>query len=171
MPSKKKAQAQPHRRSRPAKVEAPTGRGRPGASGPGTSLRPERIQSALRGSEPGGRSRPAGRRLSDAEIETELDELPGWRLAGDRRSIGCAFHFFAYPLAVVFLNLVTGLAELSAYYLEIVVRGPRVSLRLASPQRGGLTAEVFEFVCALDGAIELGRVAVMMVDIAMQACE
>ena len=167
MPSKKKAQAQPRRRSRPAKGDTTAKRGRAVVDPrQGTSLRPERIQSASRGSEPGGRSRPAGRRLSEAEIETELAELPRWRLAADRRSIGCAVRFPAYPLAVVFLNLVTGLAELSAYYPEIAVRGLRVSLRLALPQGGGLTAEVFEFARALDGAIELGRAAVTMVDAA-----
>ena len=72
---------------------------------------------------------------------------------------------------MVFLNLVTGLAELSAYYPEIAVRRPQVSLRLASPQRGGLTPEVFEFARALDGAIDLGRAAVAMVDTATQARE
>ena len=98
-----------------------------------------------------------------------MAELPGWRLAADRRSIGCALQFPAYPMAVVFLNLVTGLAELSAYYPEIAVRGPRVSLRLASPQRGGLTAEVFEFAGALVSAINLGRAAVTLVDSAKRA--
>ena len=139
MATKKKAQAQPHRR---------------------TTLRPERIQLTAGVSEPGGRSAPAWRRLSEAEIETEMTDLPGWRLAADRRSIGCALRFRAYPLAVVFLNLVTSLAEFSAYYPEIAVRGPRVSLRLASSQRGrGLTTEVFSFAHALDGAAELGRAA------------
>ena len=72
---------------------------------------------------------------------------------------------------MVFLNLVTGLAELSAYYPEIAVRGPRVSLRLAAPQGGGLTAEVFEFARTLDGAVELGRGAVTIVDAATRARE
>ena len=98
-----------------------------------------------------------------------MSELPGWRLAADRRSIGCAVQFPAYPMAVVFLNLVTGLAELSAYYPEIAVRGPRVSLRLASRQRGGLTSEVLEFARTLDGAINLGRAAVTLVDTAKRA--
>jgi len=138
MATKKKAQAQPHRR---------------------TTLRPERIQLTAGVSEPGGRSAPAWRRLSEAEVETAMADLPGWRLAADRRSIGCALRFPAYPLAVVFLNLVTSLAEFSAYYPEIAVRGPRVSLRLASPEGRGLTAEVFSFAHALDGAAELGRAA------------
>ena len=185
MPSKKKAEAQPRRRSRPGKGEPKTaGRERVPARGritlrperiqltagaghqraaidsrQGASLRPERIQSASRGSEPGGRSAPAWRRLSEAEVETAMADLLGWRLAADRRSIGCALRFPAYPLAVVFLNLVTSLAEFSAYYPEIAVRGPRVSLRLASPEGRGLTAEVFSFAHALDGAAELGRAA------------
>ena len=77
--------------------------------------------------------------------------------------------FPAYPLAVVFLNLVTSLAEFSAYYPEIAVRGPRVSLRLASPEGRGLTAEVFSFAHALDGAAELGRAAVARVGTAQEA--
>ena len=169
MASKKKAQAQPRQRTQPAKAKAPTERGRAAATGPKTSLRPERIQSALRGSEPGGRSKPAGRRLSEAEIETEMADLPSWRLAADRRSIGCAMCFPAYPLAEVFLNLVTSLAELSAYYPEIAVRGPRVSLRLASPQGRGLTAEVFEFAHALDGASQLGCGVVALAEAAQGA--
>ena len=149
MPSKKKAQAQPRQR---------------------TTLRPERIQLTAGVSEPGGRSAPSGRPLSEAEIETAMADLPGWRLAANRRSIGCALRFPAYPLAVVFLNLVTSLAEFSAYYPEIAVRGPRVSLRLASSQRGrGLTTEVFSFAHALDGAAELGRAAVAGVGTAQEA--
>ena len=76
MASKKKAQAQPFWCTRLAKAEAPTERGRAAATGPKTSLRPERIQSALRGSEPGSRSKPASRRLSEAEIETKMADLP-----------------------------------------------------------------------------------------------
>ena len=138
MPSKKKAEAQSRRR---------------------TTLRPERIQLTAGVSEPGGRSAPSGRRLSEPEIETEMADLPGWRLAVDWRSIGCAFCFWAYSLAVVFFNLVTSLAEFSAYYPEIAVRGPWVSLWLALLEGRGLTAEVFFFVHALDGAAELGRAA------------
>ena len=55
MPSKKKAEAQPRRR---------------------TTLRPERIQLTAGVSKPGSQSRPTGRRLSKADIETEMADLP-----------------------------------------------------------------------------------------------
>jgi pterin-4a-carbinolamine dehydratase len=100
---------------------------------------------------------PRRRGLSAEAIEAHLAGLPGWRLAADRRSISCALSFPAYPLAVVFLNLITGLAELSGYYPDIAVRGARVSLRLVAPRGGGLTADVFGFARTLEDAGALGR--------------
>lgn len=129
------------RRTTAALRLGPAGRTKllPRRASAGGELRPERIQ----------------RRLSAGAIEAHLASLPGWRLAADRRSIGCALSFPAYPLAIVFLNLVTGLAELSGYYPEIAVRGARVSLRLAAPRGGGLTAEIFEFARLVEGTSAL----------------
>jgi pterin-4a-carbinolamine dehydratase len=97
------------------------------------------------------------RRLGAAEAAAEMADLPDWRLAADRRSLGCSIRFSAYPLAVMFLNLVTGLAELTATYPDISVRGTRVSLRLVAPRGGGLTGAHFAFAHALQGTIGLSR--------------
>lgn len=122
-------------------------RKRSGRTRPAADLRPERTQLKPEPAAPNP--------LTPKQRAEQLAKLPGWRLAADGRSIACTLSFPAYPLVIVFLNLVTSLAELARYYPEIAVRGMRVTLRLKARTRGGLTAAEFSFADALDGGREL----------------
>ena len=109
MATKTKVDAKTRGRSRPTQDSPTAKREHKNDGAPEkASLRPERIQLKADSAEPAGAGPATQGRLSEEEIETAMAELPGWRLAADRRSIGCALQFPAYPMAVVFLNLVTG---------------------------------------------------------------
>jgi pterin-4a-carbinolamine dehydratase len=131
----------------PARGRSTKRRGRPGPAP--DPLRPERTQQ----------------RLAPAEVQDRLAAVPGWELTADARAIERTVRFPAYPLLVTALNLVTGLAELSATYPEIEVRDTRLTIRLPalpadtadSGGAGGLTARDLDFALALDGLSELGR--------------
>lgn len=121
-----------------------------------TNLRPERTQLRPERTQP--RLAPAGTRRRPAAP-------PGWELTADARAIERTVHFPAFPVLVTALNLVTGLAQLSAVYPEIEVRDTRLTLRLPAPpagpagtgSAGKMPAAHFDFALALSGLTELGR--------------
>jgi pterin-4a-carbinolamine dehydratase len=143
MPTKRNAVDRPRRPSAPTPE-------------PAAPLQPAQDQPAAQGMTAMAGPEPSQRLLAEQELENEVATLPRWRLAADRRSISCTFFFPTFSLAVTFLSLITGLAELSAFYPEIALRESRISLRLASPQGRGLTSEAFTFARALEGASQLG---------------
>lgn len=122
------------------------------------SLRPERIQSRTPPGDGPRALKPerVERRLTSDQMTELLAGLPGWRLSADGLALETAVAFPAFPLAVMFVNLVGALAEITHRYPRIEVDGPRVSLRLVSPRARGLTDADFELARAIGGGAELG---------------
>lgn len=115
----------PRRRRRPAPAKGP-------------ALRPERVQP----------------RLSPAEIEARLVELPDWRLVDDGRAIMVSLRFVSTSLSASFASLIASLAELAHYELRLEIAGRDLILRLygqrAEPD--ALAAADFDFARAIANA-------------------
>lgn len=81
-------------------------------------------------------------KLSDAEIEARLAQLPGWQR--DEQFIRRRFGFSSFPEAIAFVNRVAEVAERRNHHPFISIDYKYVTLRLTTWHAGGLTAEDFE---------------------------
>jgi len=77
-------------------------------------------------------------RLSDAEIDSRLDRLPGWERRGDE--IRRTFSFADFSGSLAFVNRVGALAEAMDHHPDIDIRYSKVTLTLTTHDAGGLTA-------------------------------
>jgi len=76
--------------------------------------------------------------LSDSEITSALEGLPGWSRRGDE--ISKTFDCASFPGAVAFVVRVGFLAEASNHHPDLDVRWKRVRVALTTHDSGGLTA-------------------------------
>jgi 4a-hydroxytetrahydrobiopterin dehydratase len=77
--------------------------------------------------------------LSDAELKTELAELPDWSRAGD--SISRTVELPSFPEAIEFVRRVGEAAEKANHHPDIDIRWRKVTLVLSTHSEGGLTAK------------------------------
>lgn len=89
-------------------------------------------------------SRPS--RLSDAEVVTRLEGLPGWSRVGE--TIAKSFTFAGFPDAVAFVTRLVEPAERLEHHPDIDLRYNRVNVSLSTHDQGGLTA--FDFALAAE---------------------
>jgi 4a-hydroxytetrahydrobiopterin dehydratase len=91
-----------------------------------------------------------GRRslLSDAEVAIRLAGVPSWVRAGP--TIERTWTFGDFPEALAFINRVGALAEEMNHHPDIENSWNRVTLRLTTHDRGGLTALDFELARRVD---------------------
>jgi 4a-hydroxytetrahydrobiopterin dehydratase len=87
-------------------------------------------------------------KLSDAEIEARLRELPGWSRAGDE--IRKTFQLDSFPAAVAFVTRVAFLAEAAAHHPDIDIRWRDVTLALTTHDAGGLSERDFALAAQID---------------------
>jgi 4a-hydroxytetrahydrobiopterin dehydratase len=76
-------------------------------------------------------------RLSDDELQTAPQQLPGWAVA--QGALEKSFSFYTFGDAIAFVNRVADLAEDMGHYPLLQVAGATVTLRLLTPQEGGVT--------------------------------
>jgi 4a-hydroxytetrahydrobiopterin dehydratase len=88
-------------------------------------------------------------RLSPADIETALKLTPEWQLAGDE--ISRTFTLGNFVEAVEFVNQVTELAEDADHHPDVDIRWNKVTLRLSTHSKGGLTKADFDLAAQIDG--------------------
>ncbi|QGN32764.1 4a-hydroxytetrahydrobiopterin dehydratase [Microlunatus sp. Gsoil 973] len=77
------------------------------------------------------------RLLDSDEIARQLEQLPDWRLDGDR--IVADFEFENFGVAMVFVNRTAEQAEEANHHPDIDIRWNKVHLALTSHDAGGLT--------------------------------
>jgi 4a-hydroxytetrahydrobiopterin dehydratase len=87
-------------------------------------------------------------KLSDDEIETQLDGLVGWARQGD--VISKTFKLASFPAAIAFVTHVGFLAEAAGHHPAIDIRYNKVALALSTHDVGGLSQKDFDLAGAAD---------------------
>lgn len=85
--------------------------------------------------------------LSDIEIQRELAGLPGWTRRGNE--ITRTFTFDGFPAAIAFVDSLVPIAEGMNHHPDLDVRYNRVTVRLSSHDRGGVTGRDVRFAKAV----------------------
>jgi 4a-hydroxytetrahydrobiopterin dehydratase len=75
--------------------------------------------------------------LSDAQIQTALQQLPGWRTSGN--TIERVFQFASFLQAMEFVNHIAEAAEAVNHHPDILINYNKVTLALVSHDSGGVT--------------------------------
>ncbi|OGS50316.1 MAG: hypothetical protein A3K65_08035 [Euryarchaeota archaeon RBG_16_68_12] len=86
--------------------------------------------------------------LAEADIQARLAEVPRWTRDGD--AIARTWEFEGFPPALAFINRVGALAEEANHHPDIANSWNRVTLRLTTHDRGGLTDVDFELAKEID---------------------
>ena len=86
--------------------------------------------------------------LSEAEIEKALHGVPDWRREGD--SLVRTFALGNFVEAVEFVNEVTEVAEEANHHPDVDIRWNKVTLRLSTHSKGGLTRADFDLAGRVD---------------------
>ncbi len=76
-------------------------------------------------------------RLSDDELARAPAQLPGWEVA--QGALEKSFPFYTFGDAIAFVNRVANVAEDVGHYPQIFIVAPTVTLRLVTPDEGGVT--------------------------------
>ena len=95
-----------------------------------------RTNPALAGWAPGGDNGDMAR-LTDAEVATALEGLPGWEREGDM--IAKTYELATFPAAIQFVVAVGERAEAANHHPDIDIRWRRVRLALTTHDEGGLS--------------------------------
>ncbi len=87
-------------------------------------------------------------RLSQTEIRTRLQAVPGWEVK-DKKLVK-AFSFKDFMGAVDFVNRVARVAESEGHHPDLQVGWGRVIVELTSHDAGGLTTRDFRLASLID---------------------
>ena len=78
-----------------------------------------------------------GTTLSDSDVRTALNSLPGWKQNG--KQIERAFQFPDFKAAMAFVNRIADAAEAANHHPDITINYNKVTLALISHDSGGVT--------------------------------
>jgi 4a-hydroxytetrahydrobiopterin dehydratase len=111
-----------------------------------SQLRPERIGSKLKSERVQTRLKPerVQTRLRPERIQAQLEELPGWELAGDGRALERTYLFPTIRAAVAFVALVAEIGEAEGYVPDVDLRHLEVRLRVTTSAEAGVTELDFD---------------------------
>lgn len=87
-------------------------------------------------------------RLSESEIESRLQDLPGWD--GDDEELERAYSFADFKEAMFFVNAVAGVAEAMNHHPEIEISYNEVEIELTTHSEGGVTEKDFELAVRIE---------------------
>lgn len=87
-------------------------------------------------------------KLSENQIQTHLDALPGWRRDGE--AITKEWSFRDFKQAMEFINKVADLAEAHNHHPELFNVYNRVTLRFTTHDAGGLTEKDIKIAHAIE---------------------
>jgi 4a-hydroxytetrahydrobiopterin dehydratase len=109
-------------------------------------LRPERLGSQLKSERVQSRLKPerVQTRLRPERIQAQLEELPGWELAGKGRALERTYLFPTIRAAVAFVALVAEIGEAEGYVPDVDLRHLEVTLRVATSTEAGVTELDFD---------------------------
>lgn len=88
--------------------------------------------------------------LSQAEITSALDVLPGWLHAGDE--IEKTFECDSFPDAIAFVVRIGFFAEKADHHPDLDVRWRKVRVALTTHDAGGLTDKDVDLARQIEGA-------------------
>ncbi len=91
---------------------------------------------------------PTVTRLTDAQVQQELEKRAGWEL--QEGAIKKLYKFKDFLEAIAFANRVAGLAEADDHHPDILIRYNKVTLTLATHSAGGLTEKDFRLARMID---------------------
>lgn len=78
-----------------------------------------------------------GTPLSEADVQSALQTLPGWKPSG--KAIQRIFEFADFSDAMVFVNKIAETAEEANHHPDITINYNKVTLELISHDSGGIT--------------------------------
>lgn len=90
-------------------------------------------------------------KLTDADIESHLQRMPGWNI--EDASITRTFEFKDFVQAMAFVNQVADLAEKAWHHPDIDIRWNTVTLTLSTHSEGGLTEKDFTLAQRVEGIL------------------
>ena len=96
-------------------------------------------------------SMPRRALLTDAEVASRLAEVPAWTRAG--QALERTWTFEDFPEALAFINRVGEVAEAADHHPDISNSWNRVTLRLTTHDRGGLTSLDFDLAKKIDSLV------------------
>lgn len=94
-----------------------------------------------------------GSRLSDAERDKLLAQIPEWQLVDDGAGISREFNFPGFLEAMAFVNQMAALAEAEDHHPNFSVRFRKVEVSLSTHDAGGLTVNDLIVAARLDGLV------------------
>ncbi len=92
----------------------------------------------------------AAPKLSDAEIQSALADLPGWKL--ENGMLVKIYEHPTFPDAIVFVNAVAHLAELANHHPDVDIRYSKITLRLVTHDSGGITSKDVKLAKEIEAA-------------------
>ncbi|MEK6612167.1 MAG: 4a-hydroxytetrahydrobiopterin dehydratase [Gemmatimonadota bacterium] len=87
-------------------------------------------------------------KLSDIEIQRELNTLEGWSRRGE--AIVKTFEFATFTLAIAWVTRVAEASEAANHHPDLDIRYTRVLATLSTHDSGGVTARDFVLARAMD---------------------
>lgn len=87
-------------------------------------------------------------RLSDIEVQRELNALEGWSRKGE--AIVKTFEFAAFPRGIAWLTRVADAAEAANHHPDLDIRYTRITATLSTHDSGGITSRDFDLARAMD---------------------
>lgn len=86
-------------------------------------------------------------RLTDTQISTQLQTLPGWQLVGGQ--LHCTYEFDNFVESVIFVNRIVEPAEAVGHHPDLMISYNKVTVDLTTHDAGGLTNLDFEVAQAI----------------------
>jgi len=87
-------------------------------------------------------------KLSDIEIQRELNSLAGWARKG--KALGKVFEFPTFPAGIAWVTRVAEAAEKINHHPDLDIRYTRISAQLTTHDSGGITARDFALARTMD---------------------
>jgi 4a-hydroxytetrahydrobiopterin dehydratase len=87
-------------------------------------------------------------RLSDIEIQRQLNALEGWSRKGE--AIVKTFEFTSFPRGILWLTRVADAAEAASHHPDLDVRYTKIMATLSTHDSGGVTARDFALAREMD---------------------
>jgi 4a-hydroxytetrahydrobiopterin dehydratase len=88
-------------------------------------------------------------RITGAELQRNLKKIPEWELTGDT-SIFRELEFDEFMDAIEMVNDVAEIAEELDHHPDIDIRFNKLTIRLSTHSKGGLTKADFELAARID---------------------
>jgi 4a-hydroxytetrahydrobiopterin dehydratase len=86
-------------------------------------------------------------KLTDAEIQAQLAQVPDWTLEGDR--LQRTYRFKDFVEAIAFVNKLVEPAEAAGHHPDIAISYNRVTVTLTTHDAGGLTQKDFDLAATV----------------------